>query len=52
MKLRILLSIASIYMAVAGSALSLRHKPPAFAQVPPDASAALIAYLRLFGTPS
>jgi hypothetical protein len=51
MKLRILLSIAVIYMASWASALSLRQRPFGVGAVPTDASAALIAYLRLFGSP-
>ena len=51
MRLRILLSIAAIYMALV--ALGLIFAPQRFGvgAVPPDASAALIAYLRLFGSP-
>lgn len=46
-----LLTIASLYTAVAG--LAFIFAPQAFGTgaVPPDASAALIAYLRLFGSP-
>ena len=51
MRLRILLSIAAIYMALV--ALGLIFAPQRFGvgAVSPDASAALIAYLRLFGSP-
>ena len=51
MRLRILLSIAAIYRALV--ALGLIFAPQRFGvgAVPPDASAALIAYLRLFGSP-
>jgi hypothetical protein len=51
MKLSILLSIAAIYMALVG--LGLIFAPQAFGvgAVPNDASAALIAYLRLWGSP-
>jgi hypothetical protein len=51
MKLRILLSIAAIYMALVG--LGLIFLPQAFGvgAVPTDASAALITYLRLWGSP-
>ena len=51
MKLHILLSIAAIYMALVG--LGLIFAPQAFGvgAVPTDASAALIAYLRLWGSP-
>lgn len=50
-KLNILLSIAAIHMAVVG--LGLIFAPQAFGvgAVPADASAALIAYLRLWGSP-
>ena len=51
MKLKILLSIASIYLAFVG--LGLIFAPQRFGvdAVPTAASAALIAYLRLFGSP-
>jgi hypothetical protein len=51
MSLRIPLSIASIYMALVG--LGLIFAPQCFGAgaVPADASAALIAYLGLFGSP-
>ena len=51
MTLRIILSIASIYMVFVG--LGLIFVPQRFGvdAVPSDASAALIAYLRLFGSP-
>jgi hypothetical protein len=51
MTLRILLSIASIYLACVG--LGLIFAPQCFGAgaVPADASAALIAYLGLFGSP-
>ena len=51
MELRILLSIAAIYLALVG--LGLIFAPQAFGTgaVPTDASAALLAYLRLFGSP-
>ena len=51
MKFRILLSIASIYLAFVG--LGLIFAPQRFGvdAVPTAASAALIAYLRLFGSP-
>jgi hypothetical protein len=50
-ELCILLSIAAIYMALVG--LGLIFAPQAFGvgAVPTDASAALIAYLRLWGSP-
>jgi hypothetical protein len=51
MKLKILLSIAAIYMGLVG--LGLIFAPQAFGvgAVPTDASAVLIAYLRLWGSP-
>lgn len=51
MKSNILLGIASIYMALVG--LGLIFAPRAFGAgaVPADASAELIAYLRLWGSP-
>ena len=51
MKLRILLRIAAIYMALVG--LGLIFAPRAFGvgAVPADASTALIAFLRLWGSP-
>ena len=51
MKLSVLLSIAAIYMALVG--LGLIFAPQAFGvgAVPADASPALIAYLRLWGSP-
>ena len=51
MKLNMLLSIAAIYMALVG--LGLIFAPQAFGvgAVPADPSPALIAYLRLWGSP-
>src|SRR5687767_7787380 len=51
MKLSVLLSIAAIYMALVG--LGLIFAPQAFGvgAVPADPSPALIAYLRLWGSP-
>lgn len=51
MKLSVLLSIAALYMALVG--LGLIFAPQAFGTgaVPADPSAALIAYLRLWGSP-
>ena len=51
MKLRILLSIAAIYMAVVGLGFIFAPQGFGVGAVPMDASAALIAYLRLFGSP-
>ena len=51
MKFRILLSIASIYLAFVG--LGLIFAPQRFGvdAVSSDASASLVAYLRFFGSP-
>ena len=51
MTLRILLSIAAIYMALVGFGLIFAPHRFGVGAVPPDASAALIAYLRFFGSP-
>ena len=51
MKLRILLSIASIYMAIVGLGLIFAPQRFGVGAVPTDASGALITYLRLFGSP-
>jgi hypothetical protein len=51
MKLRILLSIAAIYLALVGLGLIVAPQTIGMGAVPTDASAALIAYLRLFGSP-
>ena len=51
MTLRILLSIVAIYMALVGLGLIFAPQRFGVGAVPPDASAALIAYLRLFGSP-
>jgi hypothetical protein len=50
-KLRILLSIAAIYMAVVGLGFIFAPQRFGVGAVPTDASAALIDYLRLFGSP-
>ena len=51
MQLGVLLRIAAVYLALVG--LGLIFAPRAFGvgAVPPDASAALIAFLRLWGSP-
>jgi hypothetical protein len=46
-----LLSIASIYMALVGLGLIFAPQSFGVGAVPTDASSALIAYLRLFGSP-
>jgi hypothetical protein len=51
MILRILLSIASMYMAFVGLGLIFAPQRFGVGPVPTNASAALIAYLRLFGSP-
>jgi hypothetical protein len=51
MTLRNLLSIASIYMALVGFGLIFAPHRFGVGAVPADASAALTAYLRLFGSP-
>jgi hypothetical protein len=51
MKLGILLSIAAIYMAFVGLGLIFAPQRFGVGALPPEASAALIAYLRLFGSP-
>ena len=51
MKLNFLLSVASIYLAFVGLGLIFAPQRFGVGAVPTDASAALIAYLRLFGQP-
>jgi hypothetical protein len=51
MALRILLSLAAIYMALVGFGLIFAPQALGIGAVPTDASAVLIAYLRLFGSP-
>ena len=51
MTLRILLRIAAIYMALVGFGLIFAPQRFGVGAVPLDASAALIAYLRFFGSP-
>lgn len=51
MALSILLSIAAIYMALVGLGFIFAPRAIGIGAVPTDASAALIAYLRLFGSP-
>jgi hypothetical protein len=50
-KLNIVLSIAAIYMALVGAGLIFAPQAFGVGAVPTDASAALIAYLRLWGSP-
>jgi hypothetical protein len=51
MNLKILLSIAAIYMGLVGVGLIVAPKAFGVGAVPTDASAALIAFLRLWGSP-
>jgi hypothetical protein len=51
MKLSTLLSIAAVYMALAGLGFIFAPETVGRGAVPTDASPALIAYLRLFGSP-
>ncbi len=51
MDLRLLLSIAAVYMALVGLGLILAPKTFGTGAVPPDATPALIAFLRLWGSP-
>ena len=51
MELSILLSIAAIYMALVGLGFIFAPQAIGIGAVPTDASATLIAYLRLFGSP-
>jgi hypothetical protein len=50
-KLSILLTIAAVYMALSGLGFIFAPQSLGVGAVPTDASAALIAYLRLFGSP-
>ena len=51
MKLKFLVSIASIYLAFVGPGLIFAPQRFGVDAVSSDASAALIAYLRFFGSP-
>jgi hypothetical protein len=51
MNLRILLSIVAIYTALVGLGLIFAPQAIGIGAVPTDASAALMAYLRLWGSP-
>ena len=50
MKLKLLLSITAIYMALLGLGFIFMPQAIGIGAVPADASAALIAYLRVFGS--
>jgi hypothetical protein len=49
MKLKMLLTVSAIYMAVLGIGFMLAPRQIGIDAVPPDAPPALIAYLRVFG---
>jgi hypothetical protein len=51
MALRVLLTVAAVYTALAGLAFILAPRAVGAGAVPGDASPALIAYLRIFGSP-
>jgi hypothetical protein len=51
MKLKVVLTIAAIYLAVLGAGFMFAPRQIGVEAVPADASPALIAYLRLFGGP-
>ena len=51
MKLKVVLTISAIYLAVLGLGFMLAPRQIGIDAVPADASPALVAYLRLFGGP-
>ena len=51
MKLKVVLTVSAIYLAVLGVGFMLAPRQIGIDAVPPDASPALIAYLRIFGGP-
>ena len=51
MKLKAVLTVSSIYLAVLGVGFMLAPQEIGIDAVPADASPALIAYLRIFGGP-
>lgn len=51
MTLKLVLSIAAVYMALVGAGLMFVPHQFGIGAVPPDASPALIAFLRIFGGP-
>jgi hypothetical protein len=51
MKLKAVLTISAIYQAVVGVGMMLAPRQFGIDAVPPDASPALIAFLRIFGGP-
>lgn len=51
MKLRAVLTVSAIYQAIVGVGMMLVPRQFGIGAVPPDASPALIAFLRIFGGP-
>lgn len=51
MKLKAVLTVSAIYLAVLGVGFMFAPQQIGIGAVPPDASPALIAYLRIFGGP-
>ena len=51
MKLKVVLTVSAIYLSVLGVGFMLAPRQIGIDAVPPDASPALIAYLRIFGGP-
>jgi hypothetical membrane protein len=51
MKLKAVLTVSAIYLAVLGVGFMFVPREIGIGAVPPDASPALVAYLRLFGGP-
>jgi hypothetical protein len=51
MKLKTVLTVSAIYMAIVGVGMMLFPRQFGIHAVPPDASPALIAFLRIFGGP-
>jgi hypothetical protein len=51
MKLKVVLTVSAIYLAVLGVGFMLAPRQIGIEAVPADASPALIAYLRIFGGP-
>jgi hypothetical protein len=51
MKLERVLTISAVYLAILGVGFMLAPREVGIGAVPPDASPALVAYLRIFGGP-
>jgi hypothetical protein len=51
MKLKLVLTVSAIYLGILGLGFMLAPRQIGIGAVPPDASPALIAYLRIFGGP-